>query len=35
MLQLNSQQVNLFTFEMNMAFNALSPVARTSVWQRE
>lgn len=35
MLQLNSLQVNLFTFEIYITFNALIPVARTSVWQRE
>lgn len=35
MLQLNSLQVNIFTFEIYIyiTFNALSPVARTSVWQ--
>ena len=35
MLQFNSLQVNLFTFEIYITFTALSPVARTSVWQRE
>ena len=35
MLQLNSLQVNLFTFEMDITFNALSCVAGTSVWQRQ